>query len=125
MKTKLDNITINYDGESISLPVIHNGVDPKWILELREYLQDILDQFPKDFLKTYYPLSYTTTIHNTLEVVHVIIFQLKNKKTPLELTDTTKEEIINLFYDPDFSFPDRPTLLQTPSSVIIINPGSC
>lgn len=125
MKTNIDNITITYDQKPIYLPVIHHGVDQEWITELREYLQDILDQFPKDFLKTYYPLSYTVTLHNNLEVVHVIIFHLKDKKTPLELTNTTKEEIINLFYDPDFSFPDKPTLLQTPSSVIIVNPGSC
>lgn len=124
MKTYINHIAINYNQESISLPVIHNGVDLEWIPELREYLQDILDQFPKDFIKTYYPLSYTTTTHNTGRVTNVITFQLKDMKTPLELIDITKEEIIELFYDPNFSWPDKPILLQTPSSIIIINQGS-
>ena len=123
-QTYINNITINYNGESISLPVSHNGVDLEWIPELREYLQDILDQFPKNFLKTYHPLSYITTTHNTGRVTHVIIFQLRDMKTPLELTDITKEEIIELFYDPNFSWPDKPILLQTSSAVIIINQGS-
>lgn len=123
MKTHINYISIHYNRESISLPVIHNGVDLEWLPELREYLQDIIDQFPNDILKTYYPLSYTTTTHNTGRVTHVIIFQLKDMKTPLELTDITKEEIIELFYDPNFSWPGKPILLQTPSSVIIINHG--
>ncbi len=124
MQTYINHISLNYNKESISLPVSHNGVDLEWIPELREYLQDILDQFPKDFLKTHYPLSYITTTHNTGKFTHVIIFQLRDMKTPLELTDITKEEIIELFYDPNFSWPDKPILLQTPSSVIIINQGS-
>ena len=123
MQTYINHITINYNQESISLPVIHNGVDLEWIPELREYLQDILDQFPKDFLKTYYPLSYTTTTHDTGKIIHVTIFQLMDMETPLELTDITKEEIIELFYDQDFSWPDKPILLQTYNSVIIINQG--
>lgn len=125
MQNYITHIFLNYNQESISLPVIHNGVDLEWIPELRESLQDILDQFPKDFLKTYYPLSYTTTTHNTGRVTHVIIFQLRDMKTPLELTDTTKKEITELFYDSYFSWPDKPILLQNPSSVIIINQGSC
>ena len=51
MQTYTNNITINYNGETISLPVIHNGVDHQGINELKEYLQGILDQFPEDFLK--------------------------------------------------------------------------
>lgn len=124
METHINYLTINYNGESISLPVYHNGVDFEWLPELREYLQDILDQFPKNFLKTYCPLGYCTTTHNTGRVTHVIIFQLRDMKPPLELTDITKEEIIELFYDPNFSWPDKPILLQTPSAVIIINQGS-
>lgn len=124
METYLNHITINHNQESISLPVIHNGVDLEWIPELREYLQDILDQFPNDILKTYYPLSYTTTTHNTGRVTHVMILQLRDMRTPLELTDATKEEIIELFYDPDFSWLDKPTLLQTSSAIIITNQGS-
>ena len=124
MKTYINYISIHYNRESISLPVIHNGVDLEWIPELREYLQDMIDQFPQDILKTYYPLNYTTTTHNTGKITNVIIFQLMDMKTPLELTDITKEEIIELFYDPNFSWPDKPILLQTPSSIIIINQGS-
>jgi hypothetical protein len=130
-QTYTKNITINYNGEPISLPVYNNGVDiewlrvdPEWIPELREYLQDILDQFPKDFLETYYPLGYITTTYDTGNVTHIMIFKLRDMKTPLELTDTTKDEIIELFYDPNFSWPDKPILLQTSSAVIIINHGS-
>ena len=132
MQTYTKNITINYNGESISLPVYNYGVDidwlrvdPEWIPELREYLQDILDQFPKDFLETYYPLGYITTTHDTGKVTHVMLFHLKDMKTPLELTDTTKDKITELFYDPNFSWPDKPILVPGPSSlVIIINQGS-
>lgn len=130
-QTYTKNITINYNGESLSFPVYNYGVDiewlrvdHEWIPELREYLQDILDQFPKDFLETYYPLGYITTTHTTGNVTHVILFHLRDMKTPLELTDTTKEEIIELFYDPNFSWPDKPLLLQTSSGVIILNQGS-
>lgn len=130
-QTYAKNITINYNGEPTSLPVYINGVDieglqadPQWVPELREYLQDILDQFPENFLKTYYPSGYITTTEETGNITHVMLFQLKYGETPLELTDTTKEEIIELFYDPNFSWPDKPVLLQNSSSIIIINRGS-
>ena len=121
----INYITINYNGESISLPVYHDGVDPEWIPELEEYLQDILDQFPKDFLKTYYPSRYITITEITGNVTNTMIFQPRDMKTHIELTDTTKEEIIELFYDPNFSGLNKPVVLQTIYSVIIINQGSC
>lgn len=124
MQTHINYISIHYNNESISLPVIHNGVDLEWIPELQEFLQYILDQFPENFLKTYHPSGYITTTEETGNVTHVMLFQLKYEETPLELTDTTKEEILELFYDPNFSGPDKPVLLRTPSSVIIINRGS-
>ena len=121
MQTYTNNITINYNGETISLPVIHNGVDHQGINELKEYLQGILDQFPEDFLKTYHPVSHQVFLRSYGYTVHITTFNWIDPYKLDPLQEIYKDQIIELIYKPEFSGPIFPKIIHAYDSVIIIN----
>ena len=89
----INHITLNYNGESISLPVYHNGVDLEWLPELGEYLQDILDQIPKPMTQNYTPVSYQILEYRPIRpnpsptgeihITHIITFNSNPHRTQL------------------------------------------
>lgn len=123
MQTYSNLLSLTYLGELISLPIIHDVNDPKWLPEFQEYIQDTLDQFPIEFKETYIPAGYITTAPTEEEVTHQIIFVPRDSQNILQISDTIKEKIQEIFYDPCFSGFDKPQVIQTQNLVIIISNG--